>query len=118
MAKFFNGRVKNKQKTMLKTTILIIGILLVIILVLLLSKGRKKPEPGLGTITLRESVSIEINSKLPDKEIFFNEMSGVKIDDIKIHYNNVKLGEIGEYPVDIKINNKVYKSTLKVVDTQ
>ena len=88
--RFFNQRVKGSSTGFLK--ILIIGgiflILLVVSVIILLAINKDdSPDP---IISMREKVTIEINSELPDKELFFSELQNVDADDINISFNDVR----------------------------
>lgn len=70
-----------------------------------------------ATIEIRDKVTIEINSKHPDKILYFKELHNIKENIIKVKYKNVDFNKAGEYPVIIKIYHKKFYSILKIVDT-
>lgn len=115
--KFFNQKVNNTKKTITQILIISGSILGIIICIFLANKFNNNNNAN-AKITMRESVAIEINTDYPDKTVFFEELENVKEDDIKISYADADISKIGEYPIAIKVNNKTYKSTLKVVDTE
>lgn len=115
--KFFNQKVNNTRKTIIQILIIsgsILGIIICFVMVNIFSNNNNNN----AKITMRDSVAIEINTNYPDKTVFFEELENVKEDNIKISYADADISKIGEYPVAIKINNKTYKSILKVVDTE
>lgn len=118
MAKFFNQRVK-KSGASTGTIVIasIVGVLIVIAIGVLISVKSKNNHKD-AVIKIRDSVAVEVNSKLPDKTLFFSELEGVKEKDIKTNYDKVNLEKVGTYEVKIKIYNESYTSKLEVVDTE
>ena len=105
MAKFFNQRVK-KSGASTGTIVIasIVGVLIVIAIGVLISVKSKNNHKD-AVIKIRDSVAVEVNSKLPDKTLFFSELEGVKEKDIKTNYDKVNLEKVGTYEVKIKIYN-------------
>lgn len=118
MAKFFNQKVK-KSNASTGTIVIasIVGVLIVIAIGVLISVNSKNKTKD-AVIKIRDSVAVEVNSKLPDKTLFFSELEGVKEKDIKTNYDKVNLEKVGTYQVTLKIYNKSYTSKLEVVDTE
>lgn len=85
-----------------------------IILVVLFSN--RTPEDA--RIEIRDVVTVEINSEIPDKTLFFSELQNVKEDEIDISFAEADLTKVGEYPVEINLRGETYESKLAVVDTQ
>lgn len=116
--KFFNQKVKKKNTTTPTIVIgAIVGVLIIIAIGVLISTLGKKPNKD-AKIELRTDAAVEINSKLPDKTLFFAELENVLESDIKPNYEKVDLTKIGTYDVSIKIYNKTYDTKLTVVDTK
>lgn len=118
MSKFFNQRVKGSSSNLIK--MLIIGgvfvfILIISLIILLVVNKDDSPDP---IISMREKVTIEINSELPDKELFFAELQNVNSNDIKISFDNVDISKIGSYPIEITLYNQNYSSMLEVIDSK
>ena len=116
--KFFNQKVKgSSNKSMAAYIIVGVCVLLVfvcIILVVLFSN--RTPEDA--RIEIRDVVTVEINSEIPDKTLFFSELQNVKEDEIDISFAEADLTKVGEYPVEINLRGETYESKLAVVDTQ
>lgn len=114
--KFFNEKISSSQKTVIQLVIILVCIVGVIICFFLASYFNKNNLAG-AHISMRDSVSVEINTTLPDKATFFTELEGVQETDINIAFDRVDLTKIGEYPVVIKIYKQEYQSKVVVVDT-
>ena len=116
--KFFNQKVKgSSNKSMAAYIIVGVCVLLVfvcIILVVLFSN--RTPEDA--RIEIRDVVTVEINSEIPDKTLFFSELQNVKEDEIDISFAEADLTKVGEYSVEINLRGETYESKLAVVDTQ
>lgn len=119
--KFFNQKVKKSKNISMGTIVVgaIVGILILIAVGVSISvaSGSNK-QPKNAVIKLNESISVEVNSKLPDKTTFFTELEHVPESDIKVSYDAVDLTKVGEYNVTLTIYKKVYQTTLKVIDTE
>lgn len=116
--KFFNQKVK-KSSSRSKIAYIIIGICLLLIIVtiiLFIIFRRQMPEDAV--IEIRDVVTVEVNSELPDKTLFFAELQNVKEDDIDISFAEADITKVGDYKVEITIFGNNYESTLSVVDTQ
>lgn len=116
--KFFNQRVKGANRSFIAYIIVGVVVLCIFIIVILMVSLKNKKNDKNAVIEIRDVVTIEINSELPDKTLFFSELQNVKEDDIIISYDDVDLAKVGEYTVNIEVNKTNYLSTLAVVDTQ
>jgi hypothetical protein len=113
--KFFYNKVYNPRKKIISYTI--IGVALIgIVLCFWISKNFRTNDSN-AVIKLRDSVSVEVNSSLPDKTVYFQELSGVKEDNINVNTDQVDLSKVGDYNVKITISNQDYNVTLKVIDS-
>lgn len=118
--KFFNQKVKKSKRQNAKIGLLVTGIvaiILVIVLAIFLVYNANKQKLKNAVIEVRDAVGVEINSELPDKTLFFSELKGVKEKDIKTNLNKLKISEVGNFEVTLKIYGKKFKSILQVVDT-
>lgn len=114
--KFFKQKVRNKKKTI--TQIIIISVCLIgIVSCFFIAHYFNNLLPSGAVVELRDSVAIEVNGSLPNKTTFFSKLENVKESDIVVEYPDINLQNIGEYQVFIKVHNKKYTSTLKIVDT-
>lgn len=91
----------------------LIGFVCIIMIVLF---SNRKPDNA--TIEIRDVVTVEINSEIPDKTLFFSELQNVKEDEIDVSFAEADLTKVGEYPIEIKLRGETYESKLAVVDTQ
>ncbi len=119
--KFFNKKVKQKSiiQTKRKTiiTIIIISLCIIgIIICFVITSSFNEQLPDNAHIDLQESVNVEINSELPDKDLFFKSLKGITEDKIDIDFDNVKLDTVGIYEVPIKIYGAEYTSKINVID--
>lgn len=114
--KFFNQKIKKHHSTSTIVIGSIVGLLLVISIgvIISVSGGGHKD----AVIKIRDSVAVEVNSKLPDKTLFFAELENVLEKDIKVSFDNVDLKKIGKYDIDLKVYKKKYQTVLEVVDTE
>lgn len=114
--KFFNTKVKNRRKNMIKT-IVIISIVLVLVfslIIFILIKNTGK-EPTNKLLVKRE-VSIEINETLTDEMFFSTKNPNLK--DIQITYpDDFSTSKLGTYEITIKSGNDTFLSKLNVIDT-
>lgn len=114
--KFFNQRVKGSNKSMLAYIIVGACILIIFVSVIMVVVfSNQTPEDAV--IKIRDVVTVEINSELPDKTLFFAELQNVKESDIDVAFTGVDLTKVGEYPVEIDVFGESYESILTVVDT-
>lgn len=118
--KFFNQKVKgSSNKSMVAYVIVGACILLIFICVIMVvvfsNRSTSTPDP---IIEIRDVVTIEINSEIPDKTLFFAELQNVSEEEIDVSFENVDLSKVGNYVVDIEIYGNTYTSTLTVVDTE
>jgi uncharacterized membrane protein YvbJ len=91
--KFFYNKVYNPRKKIISYTI--IGVALIgIVLCFWISKNFRTNDSN-AVIKLRDSVSVEVNSSLPDKTVYFQELSGVKEDNINVNTDQVDLSKVG-----------------------
>lgn len=115
--KFFNQKVKGSSNNNMKAYMIVGGCILIIfitvIIIVSVGGGSDNPEP---VIEINDSADIEINSSLPNMDVFFRELQNVSEDDIDIDYSGVDLSTLGSYEVTITINDETYESTLNVVD--
>ena len=117
MAKrFFNTKVKKRRKSY-STIIIIVGCTLaILVLVILILNASKNKMPSNAKVVIRKEVSVELNSKLPDKTLFFSELENVPESKISIDYKDTDLTVPDSYQVIVKVYNKEYTSTLTVID--
>lgn len=115
--KFFNQRVKGSSNNNMKAYMIVGGCILVIfitvIIIVTAGGGSDAPEP---IIEINNSADVEINSSLPNMDVFFRELQNVSEDDIDIDYSGVDLSKLGSYAVTITVNGEEYNATLNVVD--
>lgn len=118
--KFFNKKVKvnDSHKTLIQIIIIVASLIGIIICFVVanyfLNKSKENKD---AIIKLRDSVSVEVNTNLPDKTLFFSELEKVDEDDIKVSFDDADITKVGSYDVTVKIYKKKYKVTLQVVDT-
>ena len=116
MGKFFNGKIKKDRSTLIKYSIIAVGIFIIILLFILISiKNSKKPK---ANIDIKDELIVEINDDWPEKEDFFDKIENYSIDLVTVDYNDFDVTEVGEYTVTVDaegITNK--KVNVKVVDT-
>ena len=117
--KFFNQKVNNdnSNKKVIQIAIIVVCVIGIVIAFFVANYFNSHGKKDKIKIEMRESVAIEINGQLPSKVLFFNELEGIKEDDIKINFDNVQTNLIGEYPVEIEIQGKKYTSKVQVLDT-
>ena len=87
--KFFNQKVKRSKKKNNQRLLLIIAIasLIILVLAILISvKIVNNNKLKKATIKLREVTAVEVNTELPDKTLFFEELQNVKESDIKTNF--------------------------------
>ena len=117
--KFFNQRVKgSSNKSMIAYIIVgacIILIFVAVIMVVIFSNSSPQED---SIIEIRDVVTVEINSEVPDKTLFFAELQNVSEDDINVSFTDVDLTKVGEYPVEIEVYGETYESKVAVVDTE
>lgn len=117
--KFFNQKVKgSSNKSMVAYIIVGACILLVFVSVILIVVFSNSSSNEEAVIKIRDVVTVEINSEVPDKTLFFAELQGVSEDDIDVSFADVDLTKIGEYDVEIEVYGEKYNSVLSVVDTE
>lgn len=116
--KFFYNRVYNTKRTIINLIIIGVCIIGVIICFVVTSnfQGENKNTPE-GTLSIKKEVTIEVNDTYSN-EIFFSKIENIDLDTIDVTYpDNFDVSNIGEYEVILNINNKNYKTTLKIIDT-
>ena len=100
--KFFNQKVKGSSNNNMKAYMIVGGCILIIfitvIIIVSVGGGSDNPEP---VIEINDSADIEINSSLPNMDVFFRELQNVSEDDIDIDYSGVDLSTLGSYEVTI-----------------
>lgn len=119
--KFFNQKVKRSKKKNNQRLLLIIAIasLIILVLAILISvKIVNNNKLKKATIKLREVTAVEVNTELPDKTLFFEELQNVKESDIKTNFKKADIKTVGKYNVTLKIYGKKFKTILEVVDTK
>lgn len=115
--KFFNKRVNSRKKTLISGVVVGICIIGIVLCFYLTQNINKDNDDDVEVIVkLQESVSIDLNSKEPDTEVFFLELSGVSSDDITVDYSNVDFSTLGEYTVTITVLDEKNYVKLIVVD--
>ena len=114
--KFFNQRVKGSSNNNMKAYMIVGGCILIIFVVVILIVSVGGDDTPDAVIELKESADVEINSELPEIDVFFQELQNVSEDDIDIDYSEVDLSRLGSYDITITVNGEEYESTLNVVD--
>ncbi len=118
--KFFNQKVKGSSNRSMVAWVVVgvcvVLILLCVILVFVFSNNNTMPADA--RVEIRDVVTVEINSELPDKTLFFAELENVSEDNIEVAFGNADLTTVGEYTVDISVYDQNYEATIAVVDTQ
>ncbi len=113
--KFFNEKVYNPKKRII--SMVIIGICIIgIIICFFVARSFSNKVPADAVVIVRDSVSIEVNSELPDNDFYFTELSGIKDENIVVNTDNVDISTIGAYDVLVKIHDEEYKVVFKVID--
>lgn len=114
--KFFNTKVKNRRKKMIK--LIIIGAVALVIVAciglffIIRNASNKAPEK----LLIRQTLSAEINETVTD-EMFFTTKNP-NLETVKIKYpDNYDNTKIGSYEVVITVGEKDYKTKLNIVDT-
>lgn len=119
--KFFNQKVKRSKKKNNQRLLLMIAIaalILIVIIALISVSVVNNNKLKKATIKVRELTAVEVNSELPDKTLFFEELQNVKENDIKVNFKKLSTKEVGKYNVTLKIYGKKFKTVLEVVDTK
>ncbi len=114
--KFFRQKVHNKKRTITQVIIISVCVIGIISCLLLVHYYNSKLPEG-AVATIRDSVTVEVNSKLPNKTAFFSELKNVDAKNISVDYKKIDIKQTGEYEIKLKVFKKKYKSTLKIVDT-
>ena len=116
--KFFNQKVKGSSNKSMIAYIIVGACLLLVFICVILVVVLSNRTPEDVVVEIRDVVTVEINSELPDKTLFFSELQNVKEDDIEVSFADADLTEVGEYSIEISLYGETYKSKLAVVDTQ
>lgn len=117
--KFFNQKVKgSSNKSRIAYIIVGVCILVIFIAVILVVVFSNSSGNDDAVIKIRDVVTVEINSEVPDKTLFFAELQGVSEDDIDVSFADADLTKVGEYSIEIKVYGEKYNSKLAVVDTE
>lgn len=116
--KFFNQKVKGSSNKSMIAYIIVGACLLLVFICVILVVVLSNRTPKDAIVEIRDVVTVEINSELPDKTLFFSELQNVKEDDIDISFADADLTKVGEYPIEINLYDETYESKLSVVDTQ
>ncbi len=116
--KFFYNRVYNTKRTIINAIIIGVCVIGVIICFIITSNFQgESHETNNANLSIKTDVSVEVNEEFSE-EIFFSKMENITLDDIEINYDlDYDISKIGEYDVNIIVNEKNYSSVLKVVDT-
>lgn len=114
--KFFNQKVKNTQKTVMQISIIVVCVIGIIACFCIANYFNNKPKEN-AVISLRDTVTIEVNSNLPDKTTFFTALENVSEEDIQVSFEKVNTKATGEYDVTIKLYNKKYQAKVLVIDS-
>ena len=96
--KFFNQKVKGSSNRSMVAWVVVgvcvVLILLCVILVFVFSNNNTMPADA--RVEIRDVVTVEINSELPDKTLFFAELENVSEDNIEVAFGNADLTTVGE----------------------
>lgn len=114
--KFFNDKVYNSKKKVINIIIIVVCIIGVIICFALTSKFNNKNNKE-AKVELRDSLTVEVNTKVPDKTLYFTELENVSEDDIDVNYTDVDLTKIGSYDVTVTVLSEKHVVKLNVTDT-
>lgn len=115
--KFFNQKVKGSSNKSMVAYIIVGACVLLVFICVILVVVLSNRDPD-AVVEIRDVVTVEINSEIPDKTLFFSELQNVAEDDIEVSFAEADLTEVGEYPIEINLYGETYESTLAVVDTQ
>lgn len=114
MGKFFNGKVKKDRGTLIKYGVIAAGIVLIILLFVLIAAGKNKNNNVV--LTLKDTVTFEVNSEWPTAEDFFAEIENFDINEIT--FSDFDITTVGEYTVTITAGDQGSDEiTVNVVDT-
>lgn len=99
MGKFFNGKVKNDKEKYIKYGVIAGGVLLIIIIIMMIVANNRKG--GNAILTLKESLDVEVGTKLPDKMEYFSEFENFDKDKITVDDSGVDINTVGVYEVTV-----------------
>ena len=116
MGKFFNGKVKKDRTSLIKYTIIGLGILVIIILFIVIAV--KKPKKDYTLVLRRGGITMEIYEEVPAAEKFFEKIEGVDKDDLEVNIGKCDTTKVGKCKVKITgYEIKDIEATLKVIDS-
>ncbi len=113
--KFFNNKVYNKKKNIITIVILSLCVIGVVVSFIVTATLMNKP-PEDAIIKLHNSIDIEINTKIPENDIFFEELKNVDTSKIEIDSSDIKIDTLGKYTAEVKIYNEKHDVTVNVID--
>ena len=114
--KFFNQKVRGSSNKTIAYAI-VGGVLVAMVIFIFMVVFTNQSDVGDPIIEIRDLVTVEVNSELPDKTLFFAELQNVDEDDINISFADVDLSKVGDYPIEINLYGETYDTKLSVVDT-
>ena len=114
--KFFNQKVSGSSNKTIAYAI-VGGVLVAMVIFIFMVVFTNQSDAGDPIIEIRDLVTVEVNSELPDKTLFFAELQNVDEDDINISFADVDLSKVGDYPIEINLYGETYDTKLSVVDT-
>ena len=114
--KFFNTKVKNRRKNMIKLIAIISVVLILIFSVLIFILIKNVGKEPTNKLLIKREVSIEINETITDEMFFSTKNPNLK--DIQIIYpEGFTTSKLGTYEVTIKTGEDKFTSKLNVIDT-
>ena len=118
--KFFYNKVYNPQRTRMIIYTAVGGVIfliaIIIIIAICISNGKAYTCDD-HIVKQKSNIYVEINSELPDKKEFFEELKCVKEKAIKLNSKSINLKKLGDYEAIIKIKKDTYKVNVKVIDS-
>ncbi len=113
--KFFNEKVYNPKKRIISIIVIVICVIGIIVC-FFVARSFNNKIPDDAVVIVRETVSIEVGSKLPDTDFYFTELSGVKDENISVDTSDVDIKKVGVYNAIVIIHDEEYEVLFKVVD--
>ena len=114
---FFNKKVKKTYKgPSLKLILYIIGGALVLTILTVLTVAIVKKSRKEVVIEIKDPVTVEINSGVPNTNDLFKKLKNIDIKDITVSYENVDFANLGSYELTVKVKDQEFNTTLEVVD--
>lgn len=99
MGKFFNGKVKNDKEKYIKYGVIAGGVLLILIIIMMIVANNRGS--GNAVLTLKESLDVEVGTKLPDKMEYFSEFENFEESKITVNDSSVDIDTVGVYEVTV-----------------